>query len=118
MVNGSEHAPNGLCYDAELVFGGPDSGYSSIAMSSDVDLSLKIANNGVMQAIPYAYDFGSDTAESISNVQLQSLTTDGVSYMEMTESFEFPWFFSGFAVIGIVSVPLFIRLGKYKHFPS
>ncbi|MGI0151422.1 MAG: thermopsin, partial [Thermoplasmata archaeon] len=66
-VDGAGYAPNGLFEDAELVFGGPGDGSATAFTSSKVNLSLQFDNGHNLQEVPNAFDFGSDTAEAVSN---------------------------------------------------
>ncbi|HMF31692.1 MAG TPA: thermopsin [Candidatus Lokiarchaeia archaeon] len=114
VVNGSEYAPIGLFYDAELVFGGSGGGLSTAAVSSDADLTLSYSHGTAMQEIPFAYNFGSDTAETISNVQCQTYTSGGVMFMKMTQQTGILFFFVGVALICLCIVPLIFRPGGNK----
>ncbi|MGI0150718.1 MAG: thermopsin family protease, partial [Thermoplasmata archaeon] len=68
-VNGTGVNPTGyLYYDAELVLGGPGGGSSTEDFGSEVDLTLDYFNGANFQATPSAWDFGSNTAETVSNV--------------------------------------------------
>ena len=68
VVSGYQYNPYGTFYDAELIMGGPGGGSSTTDLSSNLDLSLEFNNGFNYQEITNAYDFGSDTAETISNV--------------------------------------------------
>ena len=68
VVSGYQYNPYGTYYDAELIMGGPGGGSSTTDLSSNLDLSLEFNNGFNYQEITNAYDFGSDTAETISNV--------------------------------------------------
>jgi hypothetical protein len=69
VVNGFNYNPAGLYYDAELVLGGPGSGSYTTDIQSDVRLQLEYWNGHNYQLVTTAYNFGSDTAERIQNVQ-------------------------------------------------
>ncbi len=73
VVNGYNYNPTGyLFYDAELTLGGPGN-WQNIALSqSNVQLQLEYWNGHNYQMITNAYNFGSDTAEGISNTLSQS----------------------------------------------
>lgn len=68
LVNGRSYEPTGYTfYDAELVMGGSDRGQAS-GIQSNVRLELEYFNGNNFQMIANAYNFGSDTAETIGNV--------------------------------------------------
>ncbi len=66
-VNGNTYNPGGTFFDSELVLGGPGGGLSTADVNSDLRLSLYYWNGHNYQAVPNTYNFGSDTAETISN---------------------------------------------------
>ena len=68
VVDGYTYNPYGTFYDAELIMGGPGGGSQTVDESSGVELQLEYWNGNNYQQITNAYDFGSDTAEGISNV--------------------------------------------------
>lgn len=68
VVDGYNYEPGGLFYDAELILGGPGGGSSTVDLKSNVNLSIKYWNNHNYQEISNAYNYGSNTAETISNV--------------------------------------------------
>jgi DNA-binding beta-propeller fold protein YncE len=68
VVDGYKYNPYGTFYDAELIMGGPGGGSQTIDKKSVVSLQLEYWNGNNYQQITNAYDFGSDTAEGISNV--------------------------------------------------
>ncbi|MCI4364176.1 MAG: thermopsin [Thermoplasmata archaeon] len=61
------YAP-GLYYDAEWVWVGAGGGSASTDQKSDLNLSLSRWNGHNYQAIPTAWDFGSNTGETSTNV--------------------------------------------------
>lgn len=67
-VDGSGYIDGGLFSDAELVFGGPGGGSYTTMTSAKLGLSMQFFNGHNLQEVPNAFDFGSDTAEAISNV--------------------------------------------------
>ena len=67
-VNGNTYNPAGTYFDSELVLGGPGGGLSTADVSSDLRLSLYYWNGNNFQTVPNSYDFGSDTAETVSSV--------------------------------------------------
>ncbi len=68
LVDGYTYNPWGDFYDAELVACGVGSGYQTYDVNSGVELTLEYYNGNNYQEISNAYNFGSDTAEGISNV--------------------------------------------------
>lgn len=70
VVDGSEYNPYGLFYDAELVMGGPGGGTSSVAQDlTDARTQLLFWNGFNFQAPISAWNFGGNTAETVSNLQ-------------------------------------------------
>ena len=67
-VNGNTYNPAGTYFDSELVLGGPGGGQSTADMNSDLRLSLFYWNGHNFQTVPNTYNFGSNTAETISSV--------------------------------------------------
>jgi hypothetical protein len=67
-VDGTQYDPIGLFNDAELILGGPGGGSEAIAQEMNVTLQLQYYNGHNFQAIRNAYNFGSDTGETITNV--------------------------------------------------
>ena len=67
VVNGFAYNPINFD-DAELIIGGPYSGFSTADVQSDVRLQLEYWNGHNYQMIMNAYNFGADTEETISNV--------------------------------------------------
>jgi hypothetical protein len=59
---------SGLYYDAEWVWVGAGGGSASTDQESDINLTLALWNGHNYQAIPTAWDFGSNTGETSSNV--------------------------------------------------
>ncbi len=68
VVNGNSYTPSGSYFDAELIMGGPGGGLSTNDTTSQVQLQLEYWNGNNYQLTPSAYNFGSDTAETIGNV--------------------------------------------------
>ncbi len=68
FVTGSYYNPYGTFWDAELILGGPGGGSSSTDYQSNIHMALDYWNGHNYQAIRNAYNFGSDTAESINDV--------------------------------------------------
>ena len=77
VVNGKTYEPSNLFYNAELIMGGPGGGQSTTAIGSSASLNLQFWNGHNFQEIENAYNFGSDTAETISNIVSGSITTNG-----------------------------------------
>jgi len=67
-VDGYQYTPIGNFYDAELILGGPGGGTQTYNNFSSLNLTLEYWNGHNYQAITNAYNFGSNTAEGISNV--------------------------------------------------
>jgi Thermopsin len=77
------------CYgDAELVAGGPDSGYdTTLDGTTDVLLSLQEWNGNNYAAVPAAYDYGISTAEGLQNAAEQVVAgPGGVPEAELTNA--------------------------------
>jgi Thermopsin len=70
VVNGYSYNPSGF-YDSELILGGPGGGTQTTDVQSDVRLQLEYWNGHNYQVVTNAYNFGSDTAEGISNAVSQ-----------------------------------------------
>ncbi|MCI4335364.1 MAG: thermopsin family protease [Thermoplasmata archaeon] len=68
VVDGNNYAPIGLFQDAELVMGGPGNGESTAASAAGLVMTLSFDNGHNLQEIPNAYNFGSNTGESISGI--------------------------------------------------
>jgi hypothetical protein len=66
-VNGNSYNGLGLYDDAEWIIGGPGDGSSTATTVANLTYALDYWNGHNFEAVPYAYDFGSDTAESVSN---------------------------------------------------
>ncbi|MEM0141391.1 MAG: thermopsin family protease [Thermoplasmatales archaeon] len=86
LVDGSVTNPIGTNYDAELILGGPGNGSSTQDISSSVDMSLEYWNGHNFQEVPNAFNFGSDTAETIGNVVSQAYydNATGTIYTNLT----------------------------------
>ncbi|AAY81020.1 thermopsin precursor [Sulfolobus acidocaldarius DSM 639] len=68
MINGNNYTPNGLYYDAELVWGGGGNGAPTSFNSLNCTLGLYYISNGSITPVPSLYTFGADTAEAAYNV--------------------------------------------------
>ena len=69
LVDGFNYNPGGVFYDAEMILGGPGGGANTSDVSSSLLLGLEYYNGHNYQRVYNAYNFGSDTAEGISNVR-------------------------------------------------
>jgi hypothetical protein len=69
-VAGGSSAPSGLDLDAEWVVAGEFSGADAAWSSSDQTLELEYFNGNNFEAVPNAYDYGSDTAETSTHLQV------------------------------------------------
>ena len=68
-ITGNNYTPNGLYYDAELVWGGGGNGAPTQFVYLNSTLGLYYVNSsGNLTPMPSLYTFGSDTAESAYNV--------------------------------------------------
>ncbi len=87
VVDGNRSTPGRLDYDAEFVLCGPDLGYTTSVVSCNVDLQLEFWNGFNFQAVKNAFDFGSDTSETISNVTVSNehFTGNGSLFAEVTK---------------------------------
>jgi hypothetical protein len=86
IVNGYNYAADGLFSDAEMVMGGPYNGYNTTIKQSNVNFSLDYYNGHNYQSVRNAYNFGSDTAEALTNVtaKLAYSKTTGQMYVSCT----------------------------------
>jgi hypothetical protein len=69
VVSGFNYTPFNNFYDAEMIMGGPCCGRNTADVQSNVGLELYYSNGHNFETVPDAYNFGSDTAEGIGNVQ-------------------------------------------------
>ncbi len=67
-VDGFSYNPANTYYDAELVVGGPGNSSQTEDVNSSILLMLEYFNGNNYQAVPNAFNFGSDTAETAFNV--------------------------------------------------
>lgn len=87
-VDGYNYEPDTYSfYDAELIMGGPGNGSKTMNLGSSLSLSLDFWNGHNYEAIPNAYNFGSDTAEGITNTvaSFKTVHNDGNLYSYVTE---------------------------------
>ncbi|BAB67731.1 thermopsin [Sulfurisphaera tokodaii] len=68
MINGNEYTGWGTFYDAELVLGGAYGGLNAYVYSANIYMNLEYWNGHNFQTVENAYNFGSDTAETVQNV--------------------------------------------------
>ncbi len=84
VVNGYSYTPLGIFYDAEWDYAGSGIGQHNIR--SDLNMSLQYWNGHNYQSVPNAWNFGSDTAESLDNVisSLGPAPSNGSLYSHLT----------------------------------
>jgi hypothetical protein len=70
QVSGFSYKPDNLPMNAEFIMGGPGGGSDTKDMASRVSMMLDYWNGYNYQAVSNAYDFGSNTAEGVSNVSI------------------------------------------------
>ena len=70
LVDGFGYSPVNF-YDSELIIGGPGGGSQTTDTQSDLKLQLEYWNGHNYQLVTNAYNYGSDTAESIGNALSQ-----------------------------------------------
>ena len=66
LVDGYSYTPIGIFYDAEWDYAGSGQGQHNV--NSLLNMSLQYWNGHNYQSVPNAWNFGSDTAESLDNV--------------------------------------------------
>ncbi len=86
VVNGYQYKPDGIPMDAELIMGGPGGGSDTWDNESLLTLMLQYWNGNNYQSVFDAFNFGSDTAEGISNVTATPLgsSSHGIPGSEVT----------------------------------
>ena len=72
QVSGFSYKPDNLPMDAEFIMGGPGGGSDTEDIASSISMMLDYWNGYNYQAVSNAFDFGSNTAEGISNVSIAS----------------------------------------------
>lgn len=84
VVDGYQYTPAGIFYDAEWDYAGSGSGQHNVR--SELNMSLRYWNGHNLESVPSAYNFGSDTAESLNNViaGLPPAPADGSLYSHLT----------------------------------
>ncbi|MEM4138660.1 MAG: thermopsin, partial [Sulfolobaceae archaeon] len=70
MINGNIYTPDGLYYDAELVWGGGGNGAPTSFIYLNCTLGLYYNQGGKITPVPSLYTFGSNTAETAYNVHV------------------------------------------------
>lgn len=78
-VNGFSYTPLGSFYDAELILGGPAGATNTAADSANISMQLLYWNGNNYQEVQNAFNYGSDTAEGISNLIVSSGISAGNS---------------------------------------
>ena len=68
LVDGYNYTGDGLFYDAELIMGGPGGGSTAQMNSGTLYFQLFYWNGTAFHEIMHAFNFGSNTAETVSNV--------------------------------------------------
>ncbi len=83
VVDGTQYNPGGWFYDAELAIGGPGGGSSTTAQdSTHITSSLEYWNGHNFEAPPSVWNFGANTAETVSNIQ--SIFSHNVAGLPLT----------------------------------
>lgn len=85
VVNGLKYTPIGDFYDAELVLCGSGNGAMTRDVSSNLTLALEYFDGTSYKAIPFWYNFGSDTGETVDNVIVMPATVDGIACAELIQ---------------------------------
>ena len=95
LVDGYNHTPNGLYYDAALVIGGPYSGSTAQIINGTVFLQLFYWNGHNFQEVRNAYDVGYDTGETVKNASAKYYINpfNGALYAEIAAGKENPGIF-------------------------
>ncbi len=86
MVDGYQYKPDGIPMDAELILGGPGGGSDTWDNKSLLSLMLQYWNGNNYQSVFDAFNFGSNTAEGISNTTVVPLdsSSPGIPGSEVT----------------------------------
>ena len=109
-VNGSSYTPYGIFYDAEWVVGGPNAGANAAWAASNQSLSLDFFNGHNFEAVLNAYNFGSDTTETSSNVT-ESLLSGGAPRSHLGTGSGSLGVLYGRSDLGVVNVSTALRSG-------
>ncbi|MEM0157794.1 MAG: thermopsin family protease, partial [Thermoplasmataceae archaeon] len=75
QISGFSYKPDNLPMDAEFIMGGPGGGSDTEDILSNISMELDYWNGYNYQAVSNAYDFGSNTAEGISNVSIVPISS-------------------------------------------
>lgn len=67
-VQGYSALPSGLYEDAELVTGGPGGGSNASPIAYNAYYTLQYLSGGKLVSVPHAFDYGADTAETVTNM--------------------------------------------------
>lgn len=67
-VQGYTMLPSGLYEDAELVTGGPGGGSNASPTAYNAYYTLQYLSGGKLVPVPHAFDYGADTAETVTNM--------------------------------------------------
>ena len=86
LVDGYNLTGRGNYYDSELIIGGPGDGTSAYINSGTVYFGLFYWNGHNFQEVRNAYNFGSDTTETVSNANVQANVDplNGALYAKLT----------------------------------
>jgi thermopsin len=76
-VSGYQFNPSNTFRDAEMVYVGQGGGSSQVDQGSHLNLSLSYWNGHNLQATPNAWNFGSDTGETMANVTVSESALSG-----------------------------------------
>lgn len=84
VVNGSQYGPCDYL-DAEFILGSIKTGTTATDQSNTkIDMLLEYYNNDTYHSVPYAYNFGSNTQENVSNIITKFFNnTSGSPYIEL-----------------------------------
>ncbi len=77
VVNGLEKAPGNHMFDAELVFAGPWGGKNTTVYSANTTMQLQFWNGHNLQGIISAFNYGVNTAEGISGLDITAQEREG-----------------------------------------
>lgn len=84
-VDGGAYTPSGLYYDVELILGGPGNSASTMATANlDTEMAIRYSNGHNLQTPQNEFNYGSDTAETISGVVDQSVPNGDVDFASLT----------------------------------
>ena len=116
VVDGFNYNPLGLYYDSELTLGGPGGGSSTRDVGSDVSMQLWYWNGNDYQQITSAYNFGSDTAETMRNALslYASTPADGQPVAEVRASSGTLGVLYDRALIGLLTVTSMVKAGALQ----